>query len=851
MAPQDLVWLAIDCSGSVGGTKAYFAKVKEILQLSSPSDTSYYMWNSKAEEKTFSEVQSWLEKQQGHGGTSPSDLARVIVEKSFHGVLRVITDGEVCGGEVDACDRLLHGSALLEGEGGHIFEKVEVYIVETGAAVNLSATLPFTRFSPFEVEYLPRGGDGCAPTLDAVSVEDLALFDAFLLQQGDVDFEAKADRLKEVARARFMGTGGSARVRDAAIQTKKRLTEQMSRRLGDAVGDELLRLLEATEDRSADAKAMARQLVDDFLFLKGEAPALKALDAVIGLCEGVARHCFSKADAERAISTPAQRAEAMPQPADPLPLAEPGEEEEASDEAWFQCPVTLEESTSDLALTLAWADGQEGRCFVDGLEEDFKKLLATNPLWLWTREDHVERFAALLDDLLSCQALRRARELGAPISVSPTTRRPLVATFPLSSSSPAHVRARRWALAKAVSGGKRWGNPELWFVNLALVVQRKRVSERVQQALPLLLRALRSQLASAKSYASLSGLPELPVTRVPTSVACWLVAAGPTYDYPKIALQLLPLRRELLWVVEELMGYRLPEGAPVELERLHIVQAAREWRLGRRPRDVSPSPFDGADRLDNLLLALSQKCLRISREDAQLARTRSPSKLKLVEFIALDGAAEDEQRRVALELLPPAFQVHARGCGWRDLLRLATAADPAKKPSECVPSAPLATCQEAASEPFAAAVVDWGYGLRRYEKSSVPLCPATSRPFSRVARDDPGSPQLWQEAAESFYGFAVGEAMLSGHESYGNFVAEMGFYPSAAEFSLYLRQKWILSGKKRTLPHLMEQFASEIMESVAPVVSVLGPAEFAARFEASRSLEARKRMEESHAEEKT
>ena len=87
---------------------------------------------------------------------------------------------------------------------------------------------------------------------------------------------------------------------------------------------------------------------------------------------------------------------------------------------------------------LAWADGREGACFV-------KKLLATNPLWLWTRDDEVKKFAALLDEALSCQT-----RIGAPILVWLTIRKPLAAAFPvslslsLSPSSPDHVRARRW-----------------------------------------------------------------------------------------------------------------------------------------------------------------------------------------------------------------------------------------------------------------------------------------------------------------------------------------------------------------------------------------------------------------------
>ena len=166
---------------------------------------------------------------------------------------------------------------------------------------------------------------------------------------------------------------------------------------------------------------------------------------------------------------------------------------------------------------------------------------------------------------------------------------------------------------------------------------------------------------------------------------------------------------------------------------------------------------------------------------------------------------------------------------------LETFADPAKKPSACVPSAAVSCC---CCEDAVAAVVDWAYGLRSYERSAVPLCPATARLFSRVAPPGGGGgggpleTQTWQEeAAETFYGFAVDGAMLSGHESYGKFVVDQGCYLPEAEFALYLRQNWVASGKKKkTLPHLLRQFLSEIVDSAAPVVFASTPSEFAERF---------------------
>jgi hypothetical protein len=831
---EDSIWVAADCSYSVNKNLLYFSELAEVLGFEPPA-TSYFKWDCAVEKMTFPEMQFWVSSMKGFGGTSPSEMAKYISEKSFHGVLRLITDGEVSGDEVQACDEYLHGSSLSEGRIGHIFKMVQVWVV--GKKVNASVVLPFTRFSPCELKFVDA--DEQCPTIESICLEDIKLFetfDDFLKQQGTgEDFEKKAERLKNVARNRFMGTTGSARVRDIAIQAKNHLTREMSDRLGHDVGERLMRML---ENRSDGAVEVAKEIFSDFLALKkGTTPAIKTLDAIIGFCDGIARNCFSKADAEKAISTSLQRATLVPEPAETLPLADPQEEDLHSVESvWFQCSVMFTNSTSSLMLLMACPRGHEGKNFIETLEDDddFRKKLASNPLFLWTREDYVDRFASMFDDLLSCEALRHAQDVGAPIVTSPTTRRPLVAAFPVSSESEDHVKVRRWALSKVISGGKRWGNPEIWFVNLVLVVFRKRVCEKLQQALPVLLSTLKAQLVSVKTFASLSGLPELPVTKVPTSAAFWLVAAGAVCNYPPISLQLLPVIPEVLWVVQNVMEYRLPLNAEVELSRLQIVQDMREWKLGKKPFGVPSSKFDGPERLDNVLLAFSQKCFCITTENTA---QRLPHRFKLVEFIPVDGSADDNQRRHAITLLPNSFKEHIQKHGWKDLVHLAKFVDVSKKASECVPPtmSPLG---------LEKVLVEWKYGLNEYERSVVPICHLTGRPFSFViGQGDDVKIQSWKDAAQTFYGFSDDNSMISVHESFGNFVTEMRFYPSEEEMALYLWHKWVVSGKKKTLPHLLHQFISEVLESVAPMISEIDPLVFVDRFNASRPCEERRRLE--------
>ena len=826
------VWFAGDCSGSVGGSKVYFSEIARVVQTSPPA-TSYFLWDDRVTQKSEGEIKQWILKKTGYHGTKPSKLAAFIVANSFHGTLRFVTDGLVEENEVEECDRILHGETLRGGRTGYVFEKVEVCIIETVHHLDRSVVLPFIRFSPFEVKCVPLYES--QPPVETIYRADLELFETFLQQQKDIDFEEKAQRLKEVAQARFMGTSGSSRVRDAAILAKKRLTKEMSEQLGADVGRRLLQLLESPVDHSMEACMVAKRMVANFLSVKGESPAIKALDSIIGLCEGVAKKCFSKADAERAISTPLQRAETVPEPLEKLPMAQVPEDDETC--SWFQCPVTLDDSLANLVLLLACADGKKGRCFIDTLDDDFKKLVGTNPLWLWLREDCVDKFASMIDETISCGGLRQAREAGFPVVVSPTTRRPLASAFPLSTATEAHCKARRWALMKAVAGGKRWGNPELWFVNLALVIHRKKVNERLQQALPIIIDCLKKQLASSRTYASLSGLPELPMTVVPVSTAFWLVASGPMY-YPKMTLQLLPLMNEIRWVVEQ-MGYILPEGTSIALDRLQIVQTMRSWKLGKQPHGAVSTEFNAKGRLDNLMTALSQRCMRISDSDARTAKKHLPMHFEIVEFVELDGEADETQIDLILSLLPVSFREHSLRSGWRDLVALAKIADPDKKPAECVPPLDISSIEERPA-------IEWAYGLKAYDRCDVSICPDTARPFCSLVTKD-AQEISWKQEAEAVYGFVhESNTMISVHEGYGKFVEEFGFYPLEPELALYLRQKWIVSGKKNTLPYLLQQFISEILESVHPVASEITAAEFGVRFKQSCPCKVRLLVEKTY-----
>jgi hypothetical protein len=567
----------------------------------------------------------------------------------------------------------------------------------------------------------------------------------------------------------------------------------------------------------------------------------------VALCEGVAKGAFTKEQMEAAISTKLQRAAPIDRPAEELPLAGEVEAEDEAEAAsdWFRCPVTLEESEANVVLLLAWLDGVEGKGLLAALDElpdgggDLKDRLRENPLWLWRRPEAAAKFAEVVDSAVSCQALRGAREAGAPFLVSPTTRAPLAAAFPLSTASEAHAKARRAAVLRVVSGhgGFGWGNADLWTFNLFLAIERKVVrNESLQLALPLLRECTGWQLEHSRTFASLSGLPEHPVTRVPVAVAAWLGVAAPMYDYPALALLHLPYLEELRRAVE-VVGYPFPAGWELRFRRLRLVGLVRSELL--RQREARQTLLEGA------LGALRQRVLWLDPEQLALARKRLPEHYDVRPFVEVDGEADDEQReKVAAALLPAPLAEYGRERGWAELLALVACVDCQKKVAQCAPPRDL---EMAAEAPIP---LGWpSYGLTKYERSVVEVCPWTCRPYCEVAEEGGGdATKPWEEAARACYGFDPTPAkMISAHEAYGRFVAEHRFYPNAAEFALYLRKQWLLTdsvAKRRpALPHLLEQFIDELLDSVAPVIAELQPEEYGARFERSRDRGLRRIIE--------
>jgi hypothetical protein len=785
--------LAWDGSGSVGGQAFYHEETQRIFR-DLPKDTKILFWDSQARVITPADLKRLNDMRSGQGGTNPSVIADWVKRNDFHGKLVIITDGETGVHEVQRCDERLGGT--------HVFQQVVCHLIANQGTVNMSVSCPFTRSSPHEVYLYPR--DTHERTLQtAVSKADLTLLKTLDDIRTVKEFEAAADRLEAVVVARGMGTGGDPALRDRLLAMKKRIVATEAR---EKAASSAVQQLEAalTAHQAAEAVIWARRVTEEYYGPEEDADSRTwsaRISRLISICEGALQHTFDMSQIAGAIRSDRARraAPVAAAPAAAVPLVDLS----ASTQPPFECPITLADEADVVLLVSA------GPPLLADVDKDIVNALVDCPLNLFNYPKLVEAFKERLDHSVSLRAFQEAALVGRPLSESPFTRRSVVGGLCLGASAE-NAAATDWTLATAMTDGKRLGNADLWFACVYLLIAEGQVPY-LTPILPQLRDHMRWRLTNRTTFLSLTGLPEFPTTRVKLSTALWYVFnsamfnTDPRRDLLRTHLSHLSPMKRLL----ELEGWQLPETVAAHVRRLLVLMNMLSWI--KRDRWALP----------NQVLALRQRCLRIQKDGLRFQPER------VDEFVPIDGPAIPEQIEAVRSLLPPMYQK----LSIPELCGLAALVDPSKSAGDI--ALPLTWMPPVLAPP----TVSWAYGLTHVPMKQLIISPETCRPLYREP-----SGVSWMEASESHYKIPPHQ-QLSTNEAFGNFVIKYGFYPTRDEFLVYLYNRRVIHGNKKSLPHCVAEFVSTVLEENAEIMQRLTPAEFSQRFQVSRPIQNRESLE--------
>jgi hypothetical protein len=784
--------IAYDGSGSTGDHAFYHDETQRIV--AGNPDATILFWDTAGRPISREELAAINRERKGGGGTDPAVIADYVKATGFDGDLVIITDGQV--GSVDGVTHRLGPNAK--------FRSVTAHLIHTGGTVNMSVSCPFTRRSPHQV-YLYDADQECR-LMTNTTAEDLAIVERLTEIGTETEFEAAAVSLEKTVVAATMGSTGDPTLRDALLAMKSRIMRSEARAKGDS---DTVRALNVALDerRVADAIALARTLTQEY-YPEAEDPDTPTWSArisrLISMTEGALRSTFDLSGISAAIRGDRARraAAAAPAAAVDAPLTD------GNTTTPFECPITCE-TESDVVLLIAAGDP-----ILTDVDKDIANNLYDCPLNLLNYPALVTALKERLDHPISLRALKHSHDIGYPIDTSPMTRRSVATGAICLGAAESHSRATEWTLAHLFTGGKRVGNPDLWFAVLWILVEQGSVPY-LAPILPQLRAHMAWRLTNHQSSVSLTGVPEFPTTRVPLRTAIWYVFASaefgmePRRDVLRAHLPHLAALEQLL----TLTGLSVSDAVRAHVIRLRTMLSMLSWI--KRDRHTLP----------NIALALTQSCVEVTPAALRPTFERTPR------FIPIDGVPKPAQLKLVRSLMPSV----SRSLADDELIGLAALVDPSKSAGDIAlpidwtpPPVPAIQCS------------GWiSYGLRQIPRSPVRICAATCRPYYYV----PGSNgSVWRDAAERHYGVPVAR-LISVNEAYGNFVVKYGIYPTHDELLTYLYNRRVVHGGYPTLPHLIAQFVDEVIEEQRQFVDTLPVAEFARRWTASLDVPTRIRME--------
>ncbi len=150
----------------------YWQTINDILAEYAKDITHYYLWNSTCGLITKKELEASIISQRGTGGTSPSDVAKVIVNQGHRNII-LVTDGEVCDRDVTMCDTIFKNAFEAKQ---FTINKAVCYVIGRYNEPNLSVTCPFTRRC--ESKVFSKSGADPLKTVMQYTQEDYKVLDS-------------------------------------------------------------------------------------------------------------------------------------------------------------------------------------------------------------------------------------------------------------------------------------------------------------------------------------------------------------------------------------------------------------------------------------------------------------------------------------------------------------------------------------------------------------------------------------------------------------------------------------------------------------------------------------------------
>ena len=133
--------------------------------------------------------------------------------------------------------------------------------------------------------------------------------------------------------------------------------------------------------------------------------------------------------------------------------------------------------------------------------------------------------------------------------------------------------------------------------------------------------------------------------------------------------------------------------------------------------------------------------------------------------------------------------------------------------------------------------VNWRYGLTPHPHQ-LTICAATLRPLTH------SEGRTWLEQAQEAFGFSEDKELFKGCKYIGEYILKYKRQPVREELAVFYFNRYVVAGKKSTLPFLASEWIDDLLAAYEPVFKEgYSIAQIVATLKESTSIEKRVALE--------
>lgn len=750
--------LFIDISGSVGGFTEYWRQVANYYANNQSSIGSIYLWDSNIKLSNQTELLDLINKKRGFGGTNPELIAQTIVTKNIKSNIVIFTDGEVSDHNVAQADSILSQNPI---------DKVECYII-SGSTPNLSVSCPFTRDNESQTYY--KGPYDPYFRVQRNSAQDLELIknlDSINLET----FNEKYSSIESILIARNMGRTGDSNTKELLLKLKKNLVKELASQATSKSNfglDMREQLKLGNFDSALDiARTMTTQYFGSDIGMEIE----KKIGYLVSLC-GDLRGQYSidsirsnrmiradKASIETSAVVDIEVNDLITKP--------------------VECPIIMDWDVPQIMIL------DLGEPVLANLDKNIVDDIANCPLRILNYPEVVAKLSKSISHWTGTK-------INEYLEVNPFTKQKLIGTIPLGGCSQ-HVKCGDYTMSRLFSSGKILGNINLYYGVIWHLIKSGKF-EYLDDIKEQTTEHLKYRLTNSNTNASMCGLPQFVLTKVPTDVAIWYCINSCMLNQPTdrdtIRFHLFNLK-PMLDIMKE-FGYPISEQTIKQINRVRVLMSMLSV--------VKKNELE----FKNTIRCLNQNAIQI---DVNKIPKKVRQTEKVVEWIPIDGPASEFQVQQILDSFPKFY----RNLSVDELVGLASMVHPSKSASDI-------KLETSWSPPNTNPVINWIYGLKEMEPFYLPICPSTFRPYYMVK--DGSNTVTWVEMAEKLNG-----PLNKQCSTYRKFIDYFMKYEEFANFESFVtfcfNRYSNKFGSSTTLPYQIQQFYLDVVESYRPILQLI------------------------------